>query len=532
MRHLHALAKSFAVVSLAAAALTPLAMAAGLVPTAVSPATAASSAGTPGYWLVGSNGGIYQEGPVNYGGLRGVRLAQPVVGGSSTDDGLGYWMVASDGGIFSYGDADFYGSTGGVRLNRPIVGMAADPGTSGYWLVASDGGIFSYDAPFEGSTGGVRLNQPVVGMAPTPSGHGYWLVASDGGIFAFGDARFFGSTGAVHLSQPIVGMAATPDGGGYWLVASDGGIFAFGDAHFYGSTGGVHLDAPVVGMQANADGDGYWLAARDGGVFTFGDAPFVGSAGTNGSPPIVGIMATQHGYPFPPGATGYDVSQWQCSMYNPGSSLPPNGSAVAIAQVSGGALNQAQPQGCYTMEANWAGPNLSAYIYMNPLPATAPQESLTGPAGNCDAGNLTCESYNFGFYWAQYWVNYARDSGTSPSQWWLDVETTNSGWNLAPSAQPANAQVIAGAVAGLQSKGVSPGIYSTHLQWGEITGYRVNFANIPLWVPGAGTLANAATFCTSPDPDHAPFAGGHTVLVQYGYGVSPAPQFDQDYACV
>ena len=32
--------------------------------------------------------------------------------------------VASDGGIFSFGDAQFYGSTGATALNKPIVGMA------------------------------------------------------------------------------------------------------------------------------------------------------------------------------------------------------------------------------------------------------------------------------------------------------------------------------------------------------------------------------------------------------------------------
>jgi hypothetical protein len=42
-----------------------------------------------------------------------------------TSDGQGYWLVASDGGIFSYGDAQFYGSTGALTLNKPIVGMAA-----------------------------------------------------------------------------------------------------------------------------------------------------------------------------------------------------------------------------------------------------------------------------------------------------------------------------------------------------------------------------------------------------------------------
>jgi hypothetical protein len=41
-----------------------------------------------------------------------------------TPSGKGYWLVASDGGIFNYGDALFYGSTGNITLNKQIVGMA------------------------------------------------------------------------------------------------------------------------------------------------------------------------------------------------------------------------------------------------------------------------------------------------------------------------------------------------------------------------------------------------------------------------
>jgi hypothetical protein len=44
---------------------------------------------------------------------------------AATNDGGGYWLVASDGGIFNYGDATFYGSTGNVELNKPMVGAAA-----------------------------------------------------------------------------------------------------------------------------------------------------------------------------------------------------------------------------------------------------------------------------------------------------------------------------------------------------------------------------------------------------------------------
>ena len=151
----------------------------------------------------------------------------------AADPNGGYWTVTWLGVITAHGAAPLFGSPAlsGVRLTKPIIGMAATPDGQGYWLVASDGGVFTYgDAQFYGSTGAIHLNQPIVGMAATPDGQGYWLVASDGGIFTYGDAQFYGSTGAIHLNQPIVGMAATPDGQGYWLVASDGGIFTYGDA--------------------------------------------------------------------------------------------------------------------------------------------------------------------------------------------------------------------------------------------------------------------------------------------------------------
>ncbi|TMK38192.1 MAG: YncE family protein, partial [Actinobacteria bacterium] len=122
----------------------------------------------------------------------GFVVAAPVGSAGSA----GYWLTASDGGIFNYGSAGFFGSTGAIKLNRPIVAMAATPSGQGYFLVATDGGIFSFgDAGFFGSTGSLHLNKPIVGTAATPDGKGYWLVASDGGIFSFGTAGFFGSTG-------------------------------------------------------------------------------------------------------------------------------------------------------------------------------------------------------------------------------------------------------------------------------------------------------------------------------------------------
>jgi len=235
---------------------------------------------------------------IRFGAPTG-RLRSPLVGIAGTPLGRGYWLAGSDGGIFTFGNARFHGSTGNVRLKQPIVGIAGTPSGKGYWLVAFDGGVFTFgDARFHGSTGAMKLNQPVVGMAPTANGNGYWLVASDGGIFAFGNAHFYGSTGSIRLNQPIVGMAATPSGKGYWLVASDGGIFAFGDAHFYGSTGSIRLTQPIVSMAATPSGKGYWLIAADGGIFAFGDAHFYGSLGATGGAKgrAFGMAPTPKGY--------------------------------------------------------------------------------------------------------------------------------------------------------------------------------------------------------------------------------------------
>lgn len=241
----------------------------------------ARDASGKGYWIVGTDGGVFTFGDAPfYGSMGGKPLAAPVVGIASTPSGHGYWLASSDGGLFSFGDAGFHGSMGGKTLNAPIVSITATPSGNGYWLAAGDGGLFSFgDAGFYGSMGGKTLNASIVSMAASPTGHGYWLVASDGGAFAFGDAGFYGSMGGTHLNAPVVGMSATPSGHGYWLVAKDGGLFAFGDAGFFGSMGGTHLNAPVIGMTAGPGGGGYWFLGGDGGLFSFGDAGFYGSRG-------------------------------------------------------------------------------------------------------------------------------------------------------------------------------------------------------------------------------------------------------------
>jgi hypothetical protein len=248
------------------------------------PTPAQQSVGVICQIAVGDQSGDVARVPISFSTLP----AKPpsVVTMAGTPDGSGYWLVGSDGGVFTFGDAGFHGSLGGMKLNAPIVGMATMPGGGGYWLVASDGGVFSFgDASFHGSMGGTRLNAPIVGMAPTAAGKGYWLVARDGGIFSFGNAAFFGSTGAMKLNKPIVGMAATLDSGGYRLVASDGGVFTFGDAVFEGSTGARPPAQGIRGVAASGPGPGsglgYWLVGSAGGVYSFGGAPYLGSFPTN-----------------------------------------------------------------------------------------------------------------------------------------------------------------------------------------------------------------------------------------------------------
>jgi len=201
----------------------------------------------------------------------------------------GYWLVGSDGGIFSFGSASFHGSTGAAVLQRPVVGIVPTVDRGGYWLDASDGGVFSFgDTQFYGSIPGLgihpagsglphSLNAPIVGMVPSHDQGGYFMVASDGGVFAFGTAPFLGSMGAAHLNRPVVGMTADPAGRGYRMVAADGGIFSFG-APFYGSLGSVHLAADIATMAPSTDGNGYYLLDHVGGVYAFGDAPYLGRA--------------------------------------------------------------------------------------------------------------------------------------------------------------------------------------------------------------------------------------------------------------
>lgn len=244
----------------------------------------ASTTSGNGYWLAGSDGGVFSYGDAPfYGSAATLKLNKPVVGIVATASGKGYWLVAADGGIFAFGDAPAPSNNTlpSTTLNQPVVGAARAANGNGLWLTAGDGGVFAFNgAGFYGSAANLRLNKPVVGMASSASGNGYWLVAADGGIFAYGDAPAPANNPlpSQTLNQPIVGAARAGATNGLWLTAGDGGIFAFNGAGFYGSAANLTLNKPVSSIASSPNGAGYWLAARDGGVFAYGNAGFFGNA--------------------------------------------------------------------------------------------------------------------------------------------------------------------------------------------------------------------------------------------------------------
>ncbi len=152
-------------------------------------------------------------------------------------DGKGYWLVASDGGIFNYGDAAFDGSAGAMPLNKPIVGMAL----SG---VSSPATKLVFSTEPGGASGGTPFaTQPVV----TVEGAGGVPVTTDSSSVTIGIESGSGgepetlhgctSTGEENGVFRFSGCTIDTAGVGYQLVASDGQLSAATSTPFTVSTG-------------------------------------------------------------------------------------------------------------------------------------------------------------------------------------------------------------------------------------------------------------------------------------------------------
>ena len=80
-----------------------------------------------------------------------------MLGIAATPDGKGYWLVGSDGGIFAFGDARYSGNGRWIvpayprnlftPAPGPIVDVVAAPGTQqGYWTLNDTGRVTNHGA--------------------------------------------------------------------------------------------------------------------------------------------------------------------------------------------------------------------------------------------------------------------------------------------------------------------------------------------------------------------------------------------------
>jgi hypothetical protein len=133
---------------------------------------AATSDGRSGLWGFGHGGGSLEFSVDEFPGEPNDATTSPIVGAASAEPGSpGCWIVSSDGGVFAEGGAPFYGSVPQLNVAPPsaIVGIAASPNGMGYWLVGADGGVFAFgDAKFAGSLpgDGIQPSAAVVGIVP------------------------------------------------------------------------------------------------------------------------------------------------------------------------------------------------------------------------------------------------------------------------------------------------------------------------------------------------------------------------------
>lgn len=208
---------------------------------------------------------------------------------------------------------------------------------------------------------------------------------------------------------------------------------------------------------------------------------------------------------YPSGKTGVDVSWPNCNISKPKT-------AFGIVGVNGGLNFSENP--CLAKQAGWFS-NLSLYVNTGYPGAYRGLDYQSSPK-NCEASNLNCLAYNYGYNAALYSLDYAKRLNISSNTWWLDVETENS-W-LDDVEQ--NKQAIQGQYDALKNAGIATvGVYSTTYQWGVITGGWKN--GWPSW--GASTwrtAKQAKTFCTGHE-----FNGGKTYLIQF------LGKIDQNYAC-
>ena len=245
---------------------------------------------------------------------------------------------------------------------------------------------------------------------------------------------------------------------------------------------------------------------------------------------------------------GYDVSYPQC-----GKSLPTD-HYFGIVGINGG--NAATANSCLADQLVWAnkakaGSNQSKYqAYVNTANpgevinqiTTWPKTSAdsngntpVNPYGACNGVNDKACSWLYGWNRSIYTEGVFKaaanskglTSNTSDYVWWLDVETMNTWQTGSSEALSRNTAAIEGFGAYYQSKNAKIGLYSTAVQWTQITGGNIsatsNLRGLPNWRPSGSNLANAKSNCSV-----APLtSGGFISLTQY-----VVKNLDNNHSCI
>ena len=176
---------------------------------------------------------------------------------------------------------------------------------------------------------------------------------------------------------------------------------------------------------------------------------------------------------------------------------------------------------CLASEYTWAaGASRRPGFYLNTADPGSQSVHWATPGPKACGGtsdDLGC-AYNYGWNAADHAFLYAntQTSAAATTAWWLDIETSNT-WSTNVSANRADIQAM---VDYFQAKSVPVGIYSTSVQWTQITSGMT--LAVPNWVAGASSSSQASSWCS---PAHS-FTGGPVSVVQY-----PAGSFDGDAAC-
>lgn len=242
---------------------------------------------------------------------------------------------------------------------------------------------------------------------------------------------------------------------------------------------------------------------------------------------------------------GYDVSYPQC-----GKTLPTD-HYFAVVGVNGGQPTNTNK--CLSEQLAWAktakvGSNQpQVQLYVNT--ANPAQESIynwaswptsstpNNPYGVCEGvrtNSLAC-SWQYGWNRSAeteaYFITQAQVAGISTDTagytWWLDVETMNSWQAGSADALARNTASIEGFGAYYLAKQAKIGLYSTGVQWAEITGNTIAVDSIlnglPNWRPSGSTLANAKKNCSV-----APLtANGYISMTQY-----VVKNLDNNHSCI